>query len=88
VLCAMIACVWAAGPNVLVVQAHPDDETMFAGALYKIAHDLGGVVRGGVWMEGRFGSLMQVDDVVITDGEGGYSCSEIAEWIYHEKVRS
>ena len=28
----------------------------------------------------------KVDDVVITDGQGGYSCSLIAEWLYHEKV--
>ena len=31
-------------PNVLVVQAHPDDETQFAGMLFKIGHDLQGEV--------------------------------------------
>ena len=32
-------------PRVLVVQAHPDDETMFAGLIFKAAHDLQGTVR-------------------------------------------
>lgn len=58
------------GPRVLVVDAHPDDETAYAGVIYKITHDLHGVV----------------DLVVITDGQGGYKYSTLAEPIYHLKL--
>ncbi len=33
-----------AGPKVLVVNAHPDDETSFPIILYKITHELKGTV--------------------------------------------
>ena len=29
-----------AGPNVLIVVAHPDDDAMFAATVYKITHSL------------------------------------------------
>lgn len=58
------------GPRVLIVDAHPDDEGAFAGAVYKIQHDLHGTI----------------DLVVITDGEGGYKYSTLAEPYYHLKL--
>lgn len=54
------------GPTVLIVTAHPDDEAMFAGAAYKITHELDG----------------KVDLALITDGAGGYRFSTLAEPIY------
>lgn len=54
------------GPRVLIVDAHPDDEAAFAGVVYKINHDLHGTV----------------DLVVITDGQGGYKYSTLAEPYY------
>ncbi|MDQ3021603.1 MAG: PIG-L family deacetylase [Bacteroidota bacterium] len=52
--------------KVLVVTAHPDDDASFAGANYKIVHDLNGTV----------------DIALITNGEGGYKYSTLAEDIY------
>ena len=57
-------------PRILVVDAHPDDETTYCGAIYKITHDLQGVV----------------DLVVVTNGEGGYKYSTLAEPIYQLKL--
>ncbi len=54
------------GPRVLAVIAHPDDECAFAATLYKITTFLGGAC----------------DLVVITDGEGGFKFSTLAEPIY------
>jgi LmbE family N-acetylglucosaminyl deacetylase len=54
------------GPKVLVVTAHPDDETAMAATIYKITHELNGVV----------------DQAVITNGEGGYKYSTLAEAYY------
>ncbi|NNE45209.1 MAG: PIG-L family deacetylase [Rhodothermales bacterium] len=51
---------------VLVVTAHPDDEAMFAGSLYRVAQELGG----------------RVDLALVTDGAGGYRYSNLAERIY------
>ena len=56
----------ASGPRVLAVIAHPDDETVFAGTLYKAATHLGAVC----------------DLVVITNGEGGLKYATLAERIY------
>lgn len=53
-------------PKVLVVTAHPDDDAVFAATNYKIVHDLGGIV----------------DIALITNGEGGYKYSTLAEEIY------
>ncbi|HEY3874451.1 MAG TPA: PIG-L family deacetylase [Candidatus Kapabacteria bacterium] len=57
-------------PRVLIVDAHPDDEGAYAAAIYKITHDLHGTV----------------DLVVVTDGQGGYKYSTLAEPIYHRKL--
>lgn len=63
----------AADPvKVLLVTAHPDDETLAAATVYKITHELGGIV----------------DQVVITNGEGGYSYSLLAEPVYGLKLSS
>lgn len=59
----------AAAPKpwkVLIVVAHPDDEYYFAATTYRIAQELGGTV----------------DQVIITNGEGGYRYSTLAEKIY------
>jgi LmbE family N-acetylglucosaminyl deacetylase len=50
----------------LIVVAHPDDESCFAATVYEITHNLGGVV----------------DQLVITNGEGGYRYSLLAESFY------
>lgn len=55
-----------ARPRVLCVVAHPDDEIAFAGTLYKTATYLGGVC----------------DLAVITNGEGGFKYSTLAEKVY------
>jgi LmbE family N-acetylglucosaminyl deacetylase len=60
----------AAGPRILIVDAHPDDEVVYAATAYKIIHDLHGVV----------------DLVVITNGEGGYKYSTLAEPVYGLKL--
>jgi N-acetylglucosamine malate deacetylase 2 len=52
--------------KVLIVTAHPDDETTFAATVFKITHDLKG----------------KVDIVLITNGEGGYKYSTLAESLY------
>lgn len=54
------------GPKVLVVNAHPDDETSFPIILYKITHDLHGIV----------------DLALITDGQGGFNGSELGAVYY------
>lgn len=54
------------GPKVLVVVAHPDDEIAFAGVMYKTATLLGGAC----------------DVMLITNGEGGFKYSTLAEPIY------
>jgi LmbE family N-acetylglucosaminyl deacetylase len=50
----------------LLVVAHPDDEYNFAATTYRFVRELGGVA----------------DQVVITNGEGGYRYSALAESIY------
>ena len=54
------------GPRVLCVVAHPDDETAFASTLFKTATHLGGAC----------------DILLITNGEGGFKYSTLAERIY------
>jgi LmbE family N-acetylglucosaminyl deacetylase len=56
--------------RVLVVVAHPDDDTDFAGAVYKLTHVLGG----------------KADLCVVTNGEGGYRYATLAEPIYGLKL--
>ena len=53
-------------PKVLIVTAHPDDDAACAGTVYKITHDLKG----------------KVDLLLITNGEGGYKYSTLAEDYY------
>lgn len=60
----------ADGPRVLCVVAHPDDETGFAGTLYKTATHLGG----------------RCDILVITNGEAGYKYSTLAEVVYGRRL--
>ena len=57
-------------PRVLIVDAHPDDEGAYAGTVYKIVHDLHGMV----------------DLVVVTDGQGGYKYSTLGEAYYNLKL--
>ncbi len=56
----------AAPPRVLLVTAHPDDDALFCASVYKITHSLGGTV----------------DLALVTNGEGGYKYSTLAEPIY------
>ena len=57
----------AAGPvRALIVVAHPDDESCFAATVYEMTHNLGGTV----------------DQLVVTNGEGGYRYSLLAEQYY------
>jgi LmbE family N-acetylglucosaminyl deacetylase len=58
------------GPRVLLVVAHPDDEYNFAATVYRISKELNGVV----------------DQVVITNGEGGFRYSQLAEHFYNEDL--
>ncbi|HUP56482.1 MAG TPA: PIG-L family deacetylase, partial [Bdellovibrionota bacterium] len=58
------------GPRALVVVAHPDDEYCMAGTIVRIARELGG----------------QVDQLVVTNGEGGFRYSGPAEGIYGKKL--
>jgi LmbE family N-acetylglucosaminyl deacetylase len=58
------------GPRVLVVMAHPDDESVISVTLYKIAKEQHGTV----------------DLFVITDGEAGYKYSVLAESYYNLKL--
>lgn len=52
--------------RILLVTAHPDDETGFAATVYKVTKEMGGTV----------------DQCVITNGEGGYKYSTLAESYY------
>jgi LmbE family N-acetylglucosaminyl deacetylase len=56
----------AQGPKVLVVTAHPDDETGFSVTMFKIARELKGVV----------------DMAVMTDGGGGYADAQLGSVFY------
>lgn len=56
----------ANGPKVLAILAHPDDETVFAASLYKTSTHLNG----------------SCDILLITNGEGGFKYSTLAESLY------
>ena len=56
----------AAAVKVLVIMAHPDDESTFSVTLYKIAKEHHGLV----------------DILTITNGEAGYKYSTLAESYY------
>lgn len=56
--------------RVLIVTAHPDDESGMAATIYKITHELGGAA----------------DLAVVTNGEAGYKYSTLAEPIYGIKL--
>lgn len=58
--------------NVLIVTAHPDDETLMAGTIYKLTHDLGA----------------QVDLALVTDGSGGFHYAMIGEAFYGVEIDS
>ena len=60
----------SAAPRVLIVIAHPDDEIDFAGVVYKLTRVLAG----------------SADLCVVTNGEGGYRYSTLAEPIYGAKL--
>lgn len=53
-------------PKVLLVVAHPDDESECAATIYRITHELAGIV----------------DQVVITNGEAGFHYFLLAESVY------
>lgn len=61
-----IVCAHAKGPKILIVTAHPDDETAFAATIYKVTHELNGIA----------------DILLVTNGEGGFKYSTLAEEIY------
>jgi len=58
------------GPKVLIVIAHPDDETGFSTTIYKITKELHGVA----------------DLFLVTNGEGGYKYSTLAEAYYGKEL--
>ena len=60
----------AAEPHVLVVMAHPDDESTFSASLYKITKEQHGTV----------------DLFIITNGEAGYKYCTLAENYYHMEL--
>jgi LmbE family N-acetylglucosaminyl deacetylase len=55
------------GPKVLVVTAHPDDETGFSVTMFKITHEMKGTV----------------DMAVMTDGGGGFADSQLGALYYN-----
>ncbi|NCP84417.1 MAG: PIG-L family deacetylase [Bacteroidetes bacterium] len=68
--CSVITFAQAPKPSILIVTAHPDDDALFSGAVYRITHDLGGTV----------------DLALVTNGEGGYKYSTLGEAIYGLKL--
>jgi N-acetylglucosamine malate deacetylase 2 len=62
---------WAEPPGkTLLVVAHPDDEYYCAATVYRIAVQLGGIV----------------DELIITDGEGGFRYATLAEPYYGKSL--
>ena len=61
--------VWAqptTAPSILFIAAHPDDESCSSATIYRVAKELGGTV----------------DEAIITNGEGGYRYSALANVYY------
>jgi LmbE family N-acetylglucosaminyl deacetylase len=58
------------GLKVLIVTAHPDDEAVFSATMFKITHDLNGIA----------------DILLVTNGEGGYKYSTLAEELYGREL--
>jgi LmbE family N-acetylglucosaminyl deacetylase len=72
-LCTLFLAAWiyAEPPGkVLLVVAHPDDEYYCAATVYRLAVQLGG----------------RVDELIITNGEGGFRYSTLAEPYYKESL--
>jgi LmbE family N-acetylglucosaminyl deacetylase len=68
-LCCVCGSIYAqtdSAVKVLVITAHPDDETGFAATIYKVTKELHGIA----------------DQCVITNGEGGYKYSTLSESYY------
>jgi len=57
-------------PKILLVTAHPDDDALFAGTVFKTTHLFDGAV----------------DLAVITNGEGGFKYSTLGNYIYGKKL--
>lgn len=58
------------GPRVLVVTAHPDDETLMAATIYRLAYELGA----------------SVDLALVTDGSGGFDFAMMGERYYGVEI--
>ncbi len=70
-LALMVVSAFAEPPGkALLVVAHPDDEYYFAATVYRMAVQLGGTV----------------DELIITDGEGGFRYSTLAEPYYKKSL--
>jgi LmbE family N-acetylglucosaminyl deacetylase len=65
--CLVSTSLLAQSPKILVVTAHPDDETGFSVTMFKITHELKGIV----------------DMVVMTDGGGGFADSQLGAVYYN-----
>lgn len=57
-------------PKVLLVVAHPDDEYYCAATIYRLTQEIGGTV----------------DQLIITNGEGGYRYALLAERLYNQRL--
>ena len=57
-------------PKILLVTAHPDDDALFSGTVFKTSYLLDG----------------DVDLAVLTNGEGGYTYSTIGNFIYGKQL--
>ena len=68
--CLSVAALADTPGKTLLVVAHPDDEYYFAATVYRMAVQLGGTV----------------DELIITNGEGGYRYSTLAEPYYGKQL--
>jgi len=72
-ICAFLATGWISAQTpgkTLLVVAHPDDEYYFAATVYRMAVQLGG----------------RVDELIVTNGEGGFRYSTLAEPYYKKSL--